>query len=243
MAKKYYIAASKGGAGATTVCAGLGFALAADGERTLIVDGDSRCGCALAVCGCKDMYTFTLADYEKGRCRAKQAAVQHPKCKNLYIMPTLGCSDGRAAEDAIAESADLFDYVLCDGVALNACGQALMITEPYLPSVRAADVKAGEIKDSGAKVCGVIINKVNGGLVISGKIAYPEEIAMALNAPLCGVLPEDLALTLGKWRPRTIRCFKLAAARLKGKNAKLPYLESGYTGAGGYFRRRMRERI
>ena len=44
MTKKYYIISAKGGAGATTVAAGLGFALAAAGERTLIVDGDSENG-------------------------------------------------------------------------------------------------------------------------------------------------------------------------------------------------------
>ena len=243
MADKIFITKSKGGAGATTVVAGLGFALASAGDRTLIIDGDNLCGCGLAVCGCANMQVFTVADYERGACRAKQAMVQHPKYKNLYIMPTLGCTDKEATELAVREVAELFDFVLCDDVAQAVCRRTFVVTEPYLPSVRAADAKLCTLKDGGARIGGIIVNKVNGGLILGGKTSYPEEIAATLNAPLFALVPEDMALTLGQWRAYSMKYFKLAAARLKGKNVKLPYPESGYTGASGYFRRKMRERI
>lgn len=243
MAKKIYFTSSKGGAGATTVAAGTAFALATCGERTLILDGDSESACALGVCGCAGRQTFTVADYKSGMCRAKQAIVQHPKYKNLYIMPTLGCDDGRAAESAVLEVSELFDFVLCDGAAQRACGQAVIITEPYMPSLRAADAKIAALKDGGMHIGGVIVNKVNGGLIVDGKTGYPEDVARALGVPLIAAVPEDLDLTLGEWRPYSMRYFKVAAERLRGKNAKLPHIEAGYTGAGGYFRRRLRERI
>ena len=85
MSQKIFLKSAKGGAGATTVAAGLGFALSSAGERTLIVDGDSDSACALNVCGCADLQVFTVADYKKGACRAKQATLQHPKYKNTKI--------------------------------------------------------------------------------------------------------------------------------------------------------------
>lgn len=243
MAEKIYFTGAKGGVGTTTVVTGLGFALSAAGERTLIVDGDSICGCALTVSGCAGLQVFTVADYKKGACRAKQAAVQHPKYKNLYIMPTIGCNDESAAEEAVNEVSGLFDYILCDKTALKTCSRAVVVTEPYTPSVKAADAAVCALKDGGTRLCGIIVNKVNGGLALNGDIPYPEDIASAINAPLFSYVPEDLMLTLGQWRPYSMKYFKLAAARLKGKEVRLPVTESGYTGAGGYFRRRMREKI
>ena len=243
MSEKIFLKSAKGGAGATTIAVGLGFALSAAGERTLIVDGDYVCGCALTVSGCAGLQVFTVADYKKGACRAKQTAVQHPKYKNLYIMPTIGCNDESAVQAAVEETGGLFDYVLCDGTALKACSRAIVITEPYSPSVKAADAAVCALKDGGARVAGIIVNKVNGGLILSGETPYPEDIAAAINAKLSSVIPEDLALTLGQWRPYSMKYFKLTAARIKGKNVKMPDVETGYTGAGGYFRRRMREKI
>ena len=51
MAKKIYITSIKGGTGVSSCAAGLGFALAAAGERTLIADGDVYYGGGLIVGG------------------------------------------------------------------------------------------------------------------------------------------------------------------------------------------------
>ena len=71
MARKIYLTSFKGGTGVTTCAVGLGVALAAMGERTLIVDGDFRC-CSAAIIGeCRDLQVYTLGDYERGACRIK----------------------------------------------------------------------------------------------------------------------------------------------------------------------------
>lgn len=242
VAKKYYITAAKGGAGATTVATGLGFALAARGESTLIVDGDSSFGCGLTVCGCEGMQVFTLADYARGACRAKQTVVRHPKYNNLYIMSALGCTDASAVCSAVRETEGLFDFILCDGTALAACSEAIVVTEPYTPSIKAADGAVNALRDGG-KLTGVIVNKVNGGLIVGGATPSPEDIAAALGVELIASLPEDLALTVGIWRTYSKRYYRAAAAALCGRKIKTPRPEAGYTGAGGYFRRRLRGRV
>ena len=87
MATKIYIAAAGGGTGATTCAVGLGLALAAAGERTLIVDGDARYPAALTVAGCAGLQVYTLEEARRGDCRPKQAIVEHPRSPNLFILP------------------------------------------------------------------------------------------------------------------------------------------------------------
>ncbi len=243
MADKIFFTPAKGGAGCTTVVTGVAFALAAAGERTLVIDGDNACGCGLEICGCAGIQVFTAEDYAEGKCRAKQATVQHPKYRNMYIMPTTGLADKTALKSAIGELDGLFDYILCDGAAAGACGRAVVVTEPYSPCVKACDVAVSRLKDGGMKNTGIIINKVNGGLILGGDIPYPEDIAAAVNAPLTGMIPEDLSLTVGVWRRYSGAYFKIAAQRLAGRQTKIPYIENEYSGAGGYFRRKMRSRI
>ncbi|MCD7728773.1 MAG: hypothetical protein LUI60_02530 [Clostridia bacterium] len=243
MSVKIYMTSARGGAGCTTVAAGIGSALAASGERTLILDGDSVCGAALAVCGCNNLQVFTVADVESGLCRAKQAATQHPRYKNLYVMPTLGATTREGAVSAVREVQDLFDYIICDGAAAEVCDSAVVVTEPYQQSVKAADAKICALKDRGMKVAGVIVNKVNGGLLVTGQIVSPRDIAEALRVKLIAVIPEDLSLPLGKTRAQAQKYFKLAAMSLTGKGSKIYNPAEGYTGAGGYIKRIMRERI
>lgn len=75
MATKIYLTSFKGGTGVTSFCIGLGLALAELGERTLIVDGDTLSGGAILAGGLSNMQVYTLADYEKGACRAKQTLI------------------------------------------------------------------------------------------------------------------------------------------------------------------------
>ena len=114
MAKKIYMTNLKGGTGVTTCCVGLGFALAEAGERTLIIDGDRDGACAMQIGGCANMQVYTLADYEKGACRAKQTLTSHPKAVNLSFISSLGLQDLSAAERAVEELDGLFDYILLD---------------------------------------------------------------------------------------------------------------------------------
>ncbi|MDE6598031.1 MAG: AAA family ATPase [Clostridia bacterium] len=243
MAKKIYMTSFKGGTGVTTCCVGLGLALSSLGERTLIVDGDSASANALQTGGCPNLQVYTLADYAKGACRAKQTLISHPKAPNLSFSSSLSLTDKKAAERAVSELDGLFDYILLDKIALKTCDSAIIVTEPFLPSVKSADCCKAYLADGGIKDIGLIVNKINGGLIINGDIMTAQEIATLLHLPLTAVIPEDLALPLGKNKKITDRAFKAAAEMLTGRREAVCNVLRPYFGLNGFIKRKVREML
>lgn len=243
MADTIYMTGARGGAGVTTCAVNLGLALGAEGERTLIIDGDSECGGGLEACGLQNLSVYTLADVEEGACRVKQAILQHPASPNLYVLPSLDCKDPKCAERAVAECEPLFDRIICDGTAMAACKRALLVTEPYRRAITAAGKRGAKLKDYGFKETGLIVNKVNGGLVFDGEILTPQEISSLVRLPLAGVIPEDLTLPLGKIRSDTKKAFAMTAATVMGKSKKIYGVTKSYTGVSGMIKRKMRSRV
>lgn len=242
MADIIYVQSAKGGAGATSVCVGAGLALAADGEKTLIVDG-SDCADGLYMCGLYGLNVYTLADAESGACRVKQAILQHPKGENLYILPAAGCKDENYAAKAVKEIEGLFDRILCDSTAAAACKRAILVTEPYAPSLNGAARRLADIVDRGIRETGIVVNKVNGGLVYDGRIMPPRDIAALLRTRLAGVIPEDLELPLGKVKRQTKKAYAMCAANLEGKNEEVYSVTGAFSGFGGGMKRYLRRKL
>lgn len=233
----------KGGTGVTTCCVGLGFALAMLGERTLIIDGDKDCAGALQAGGLANMQSYTLADYEKGACRAKQTFVCHPKTGNLSFSSSAGLKDNSAALSAVDEVDGLFDYILLDKIASEKCDEALIVTEPFVCSVKSSDVCKAKLCDGGIRDIGLFVNKMYGGHILNGEVMTAQEIAALLRIPLKAVIPEDLTVPLGKWKKQTVKAFKLAAENICGKKNAVCNVMLPYFGPSGFIKRKMRERI
>lgn len=243
MAKKIYFTSLKGGVGVSTCAVGTGAALSECGERTLIADGDAHCACTLDIAGITPLKVYTLGDAEKGACRPKQALIRHPRLSNLYFLPTQGAERPETADQAIAELEGLFDYVICDKTAMKSCNRAVVVTDPFPPSVRSADFCLSRLKDDGFNRAEVIVNKVNGGLVFDGEIMMPQEIASLLRAPLLAVVCEDPDLPLGKWQSRSEKAFRTAAQAIRGSSDKILSVIRPYYGFRGWIRRKMRSKI
>lgn len=243
MAKKIYMTSLKGGTGVTTCAIGLGLALAAAGERTLIADGDRFYGAALVCGGCANMQTYTLGDYEKGACRAKQTLVPHPKTENLSFSSSLNLTDPTAADAAVAELDGLFDFILLDKLPTPYCDCAVIVTDPYLPSLKSADCCKAMLSDGGIRDVGLIVNKLNGGQIIGGEVMCAQEIATLLHLSLTAVIPEDLSLPLGGCKRTTSRAFRLAAEVVTDKSRNVCNVTRQYFGPVGYFKRKVRETL
>lgn len=243
MATKILFTSLKGGVGVTTCCIGIGLALAEAGGRTLIVDGDTVCGSALTVADLANMQVYTLSDYEKGACRAKQTLISHAKSPNLYIMPSVGLSDERIFARAVADVDGLFDYIFLDKVYSAPCDEAIIVTEPYAPSVKCADVSRSYLADSGVREIGLIVCKLSGAQILGGEVMSANQISTLLHLPLKGIIPEDLTLSSGKCRDTTCRAYSLAAEYLAGGKRSLPDVTRQFYGLNGYFKRKMRQKI
>lgn len=243
MAEKIYFGSRKGGAGTTTCAVGVGKALARGGDRVLIVDGDFSFSAALCIAGCQGLQTYTLEEARKGACRVKQVIVAHPRLPNLFILPCAGCTDRKFAAEAVSETESAFDYLLCDKAGMNICTRGAAVCEPYPTGIKGADAMLGEMRDGGIKDAGIIVNKVNGGLICDGAIMPPSDIAAILHAPLWGVVPEDLGMPLGIMRKESVRALKMTAARIAGGGKKIYAAARGYYGLNGFIKRKMRGRI
>ena len=243
MAKKIYMTSLKGGTGVTTCCVGLGLALAEAGERTLILDGDTAGACALQIGGCANMQTYTLADFASGACRAKQTLVPHRTAVNLCFSSALNLSDPSAAKRAIDELDGLFDYILLDKIAQDKCDFAVIVTEPFVPSIKCADACRAKLTDGGIKEVVLFVNKLNGGQILNGEVMTAQEISSVLRLPLKAVIPEDLGIPLGKFRKSTTKAFKLAAENLCGKSVNVCNVLRPYFGFNGFVKRKVRAKL
>ena len=85
MARKIVITSGKGGVGKTTVTANLGQAIAALGEKVLLIDVDFGLNNLDVVLGLENSVVYDIFDVLDGRCRVRQALVQDKKFKNLYV--------------------------------------------------------------------------------------------------------------------------------------------------------------
>lgn len=240
MAETIYIDGARGGAGATTCAFFLGLALGKSGRRTLIVDGDTESGSGLEISGAAGLCVYTLADACEGACRVKQAILAHPSSPNLYILPSLGCKDAAFISEAVASCKKTFDFIICDKTAENVCGRAIVVSDPYPHSAECAKNKAARIKDGGIKLTEILLNKVNGGLVYDGVIPTPQDCAALCRCSLLGVIPEDLALPLGKIRGETKKAFLMTAKKLCGESDKVYGVIKAYYGVKGAIKRKAR---
>lgn len=242
MAEKILFTSLKGGSGVTACCIGIGRALAAAGGRTLVVDGDTLCGGALFAAGISEMQVYSLADYEKGACRAKQTVICHPKEQNLCFMSSLNLADKEIFARAVNEVDGLFDFIVLDRVNIKP-DRAVIITEPYAPSLKCADVCRSLLSDGGIKDIGLIVCKLSGAQVLSGEVMTAKQISNLLRLELKGVIPEDLTLSAGGCREQTARAYSLAAEFIAGGRQSLPDVTRPYGGVNGYFKRKLRSRI
>lgn len=233
-ARKIVVTSGKGGVGKTTVCCNLGVQLAQRGSRVVVADMDFGLNNADVALGVENRALYDILDAVEGRCRPKQALIQHPRCPQLYVLPS-----GRTLERYISPQAvrlvldslaSQFDYILIDSPAgieegfhrAAACAEeALLVTTPHISALRDADRVAGMLKSYKFTRVGLVVNRVRKDLFRRGETLSPAAIADLLRLPLAGVVAEEDKVQLENvvYRSRAFRalaeaCERGAAGRL-----------------------------
>lgn len=204
MARRIVVTSGKGGVGKTTICANLGYALASDGQRVLLLDGDIGLNNLDVVLGVENKIVYDLVDVITGRCRPKQALIQDFFEQNLYVLPSnqpyINMDIESKLIDILTQLDNYFDYILIDCPAgietgfLNAiacANEAIVVTTPHLSSIRDADKVASILISKNVACVGVIVNRVRGDLVMSGDVLSIEQVGKYLKLDILGVIPED----------------------------------------------------
>lgn len=257
MSRKIVITSGKGGVGKTTVTASLALKLASMGERVVAVDGDLGLNNLDVAMGVEGKITYDIFDCMENRCRTKQAIVQSPWHKNLFLMPACfgrshTTADVKGMRAVIEDLGRTFDYVLLDcpaGIdegfrrAVACSEEALVVITPHVSAIRDADKVINLITEARPYNVGLIVNKVRGDLAASGDILTPEEIAGLLKVKLVGIIPDDdgiaSGLTLGGGKSE--RAFKILAGNVHKNKHKLYDYAGKYSGFFGSIRRRLKK--
>ncbi|MBR2322449.1 MAG: septum site-determining protein MinD [Clostridia bacterium] len=260
MAIKYVVTSGKGGVGKTTLTANIGLKLAESGKRVAVVDGDLGLNNLDVLTGVENKSVFDLSDVVSGKCRAKQALVESPLNKNLFVLPsahTLTSPEisGQGIKSAINSIEGLFDYVFIDcpaGIdlgfhrAVSCADRAIVVVTPTITSVRDADKVISILKSYALSGIEVIVNRIRGDLVLSGKSLSETDIENTLKVEVLGVIPDDDALssiTFGSFLGDSGKAIKSVTLKIMGKNSRpYDYLKK-YTGFWGSIRKELKRRL
>ncbi|MBU3088607.1 septum site-determining protein MinD [Clostridium gasigenes] len=238
------ITSGKGGVGKTTTTANIGTALAALGNKVVVVDGDTGLRNLDVLLGLENRIVYTIVDVIENRCRLKQALIKDKRYPSLCLLPTAQTKDKDdiSAQDMLKVVKSLkeeFDYVIIDSPAgieqgfenaVIGADKAIIVVNPEITSVRDADRVIGKLDAKGLDDHAVIINRLNYEMTQRGDMLDISDIIETLSVELLGVVPDDRNITVStnKGEPIVLdensnsgQAFRNIAKRLTGIDVPL----------------------
>ena len=201
MAEKIIVASGKGGVGKTSLTAGLAMALAAKGERVLVVDFDIGQGSAAFMLGAESEPVFNWGDALKNACENEETLGEAGNVS--YICAPTKWDDAfsdKKIKNFISSFNSDFSYILFDapagvsggfGLAAQCADRALIVSTPDEVCVRAAKGAARELRKKKVDKIRLIINRFDKNPTVKGKYLNIDEVINAVGVQLIGVVPED----------------------------------------------------
>ncbi len=234
------ITSGKGGAGKSTVSAGLGCALARRDRRVLLVDGDAGLRSLDVMLGIAGQAVYDMADVIAGDCSPADAVYPSPICPNVFVMPAPVSLERLAKPDDMARLcaglSAYYDEVIIDcpaGIgrgfetAVAGVQRAFVVSTPDMVCARDAQILARLLREREIPAR-LVINRLRPQPILHGKMPDIDELIDTAGLQLIGVLPEDeevaVANAYGKPLPTESaagRCFANIAARYLGEDVPL----------------------
>ena len=243
MSKIIAITSGKGGTGKSSICSGLGFALAKQGHRTLIIELDFGLRCLDIMLGVKDDIKYDLGSVLSGECDIYKATTQVRHANNLGIVcapeDPFAKVDAATISNICNEMRKYYEYIIVDTSAgtnesvfdvVEQSDLILINTTPDPICVRDARLMSDEFYKRGNKKQRLIINKVDGDIFRSSIVPDLDAIIDTVGVQLIGVIPSDneVVISTGKGIPLpsnslAFRAFDAISKRIKGEDIPLSF--------------------
>ena len=235
------VTSGKGGTGKSSICYGIGYTLAKQGNRTLIIELDFGLRCLDIMFGMSGRVDYDLGDVLKGKRQILDAVATVPSASNLSILCAPKDPFMKVTAEQVVEICrnirKYFDYIIIDtGAGINShvfdiveqANLILVVTTPDPICIRDATMMSDEFYKRGNKRQRLIINKVSPKDLKTGMINDLDEIIDAVGIQLVGVIPEDYSLkeATGKGTPLpfnapSLEAFDAISKRLMGDQIPL----------------------
>ena len=200
------IVSGKGGTGKTSLCAGIGQALAESGERVLCIDCDvgmRNLDIALGISHLGALSFQEAAEYGLSK------ATQHPAFPDLWFLTApMNCSadavDAAEFGKLLEQAREAFHYILMDapagieaGFHLATChaDRIVVVTGADPASVRDAGRAGQLLHDMGKNNVRIIVNRIDPKMVKAMKLTV-DDVMDRTGLPLLGIVPEDSEVVL-----------------------------------------------
>lgn len=244
-------ASGKGGVGKSTISAALAMALARNGLRCLLIDGDIGLRSLDLMLGVQDKVMFEMADCLQRRCTLDDAILIHPEQPHLHLL--VGGQEAKPKEFAEKDLRRMlrtlkqrYDYLLIDGPA--GLGRGLKNFAKHadrLVLVATADEVCLRDTEKTARVLrqwtglrpDLLLNRYDERLLRQGLVGIPQGIADALDLALLGVIPRSDAVYAAMLQGKTLldaedtqpqQALYRAAASLSGRQMRTPSPQRGF---------------
>lgn len=238
------VTSGKGGAGKSTVSAGLGCALAKLGHTVLLIDADAGLRSLDLMLGIGGSAVYDMSDIITGRCEPVRAIYPSPTVSNVFVLPAPVNLDDRCSPDDLHRLCKglsrHYDDVIIDcpaGVgqgfrsAVSSASRAFIVTTPDMVCARDAQTVARLLEEY--KIPSrLVINRLRAIPIMKGNMPDVDEIIDTAGVQLIGIIPEDeqvaVATAQGKPLPfacNAATCFDNIAKRYLGEEVLLAKLE------------------
>ena len=205
MGRIFAIMSGKGGVGKSTLAAALAEYYARSGKRVTLLDGDTGLRCVDLMLDLQNRVVYDLGDLAEKTCSMEQAMVSPPSLPNLRLLaaPQLMKPSDLKSKDMgriITQLADQMDVLLLDAPAgigrglknlLGAAAEPVVVATADDISVRDAERLGAVLSQREEPHPGIVFNRVSRKLIRRGEMTPPDRLALALDMPLMGILPES----------------------------------------------------
>ena len=239
------VVSGKGGTGKTSVCAGVGIALASSGTRVLCVDCDIGLRNLDISLGLSDACALSFLDVSEGGYTLSDAAV-HPDYPTLSFLTApmnrpVEKIDGDAFREFIRQAKKTYDFIFLDAPAgvdaafrlvSSAADRFLLVTGSGPAAIRDA-ARVGELLELMGKTdVRLVVNRVDKSMLSLLKMTI-DDIMDCAGLPLIGIVLEDTQVPLAaacsvpvlrfSKRCDAVAAYRNIARRLQGLKEPIRY--------------------